>query len=349
MIPFMVLLQMDKYDLLTRNMVEVVTEEEARSVLEKENIKAYIGFEPSGLPHLGTSVFWPRKINDLAELGMDVTILLADWHAMVNDKLGGDLDIIRKSGELLEKSMEAMGLVPSVKFKWASDLVSDPEYWMTLLKVAKSSNLKRIVRALPIMGRTEEDADKDFSKFIYPLMQVTDIFYMDLDIAVGGMDQRHAHMLARDVAEKMGRKKVISLHGPLLGSLTGSGRMDSFKKMSKSDPDSAIFLSDSDEEIARKIRNAYCPIREIEGNPLVDIVKYIIMPYYGKDLVIERPEKKGGKIALGSYEEFEKLYTSGEIHPMDLKAALTKALVDMLLPSRDLYQKEKSLVQSLMR
>lgn len=338
---------MDKYELLTRNMVEVVTEEEARSVLERGKIKAYIGFEPSGLPHLGTSVFWPKKLNDLVELGIDLTILLADWHAMVNDKLGGDLNIIRKSGDLLEKSMKAMGLHPSVKFVWAQDLVSDPEYWKTLLQVAKYSNLKRIVRALPIMGRTEEDADKDFSKYIYPLMQVTDIFYMDLDLALGGMDQRHAHMLARDIAEKMGRKKVISIHGPLLGSLTGSGRMDSFKKMSKSDPNSAIFLSDSDDEVKRKIRNAYCPIKEIEGNPLVDIVKYIIIPYYGKEFVIKRPKEKGGEIALSDYEEFESLYKEGKVHPMDLKEALADAISEILAPSRGLYQRERDIVQLL--
>ncbi len=109
-------------------------------------------------------------------------------------------------------------------------------------------------------------------------MQVTDIFYMDLDIAMGGMDQRHAHMLARDIAEKMGRKKPISLHGPLLSSLTGSGRMDQFKKMSKSDPESAIFLSDSEEAIRRKISRAYCPQGTVQGNPVTDIARYIILP-----------------------------------------------------------------------
>ncbi|HKJ96564.1 MAG TPA: tyrosine--tRNA ligase, partial [Thermoplasmataceae archaeon] len=205
---------MDKLELLARNMVEVITEAEAKDALESGRNKAYIGFEPSGLPHIATGLLWPRKLNDLIELGLDTTVLLADWHAKVNDKLGGDLSRIQESGRLLLKSMKVMGLSDKVKFLWTSDMVSDPEYWSTLLNVAKTANLSRIRRALPIMGRTEEDADKDFSKYIYPLMQVTDIFYMDLDFAFGGMDQRHAHMLARDVAEKMGRKKVISVHGP---------------------------------------------------------------------------------------------------------------------------------------
>ena len=35
--------------------------------------------------------------------GIRMQILLADWHAMVNDKLGGDLERIRQSGEILKK------------------------------------------------------------------------------------------------------------------------------------------------------------------------------------------------------------------------------------------------------
>lgn len=331
---------MDKLELLTRNMVEVITEEEAIEALQSGGRKAYQGFEPSGVPHLGTCLLWARKLNDLVDLGIETTLLLADWHAKVNDKLGGDLERIQDSGKLIMKSFRAMGLSEKVKFRWTSDMVSDPDYWSTLLSVAKASNLARIRRALPIMGRTEEDAEKDFSKYIYPLMQVTDIFYMDLDFALGGMDQRHAHMLARDVAEKMNRKKVISLHGPLLGSLTGSGRMDSFKKMSKSDPNSAIFLFDSTDDLKRKMKKAYCPIKEVEGNPVLDLVHYIVMPYYGKPFTIERPADKGGEITPAAYGELEELYRKGEIHPMDLKEAVFRAIDELIAPAREMAKKE---------
>lgn len=331
---------MDRLEILTRNMVETITEEEAKEALSRNGTKAYQGFEPSGLPHLGTGLLWPKKLNDLVELGIETKVLLADWHAKVNDKLGGDLNLIRKSGMILMKSMKAIGLSDKIEFLWTSDMVADTEYWSLLLSVAKASNLARIRRALPIMGRTEDDADKDFSKYIYPLMQVTDIFYMDLDFAFGAMDQRHAHMLARDVAEKMGRKKIISLHGPLLGSLSGSGRMDSFKKMSKSDPNSAIFVFDSSEELENKIKKAFCPVKEIEGNPLVDIVRHIIYPYYGKEFTIVRPVSKGGAISPEDYGKFADLYRKGEIHPMDLKNAVFHSIDEMIAPARKLAETE---------
>ncbi len=331
---------MDRLELLTRNMVETITEDEAKEVLDKPGTKAYQGFEPSGLPHLGTGLLWPRKLNDLVELGIDTTVLLADWHAKVNDKLGGDIEMIRKSGRILQKSMKAMGISDKVKFVWTTDVVSDPEYWSLLLSVAKATNLARVRRALPIMGRTEDEADKDFSKYIYPLMQVTDIFYMDLDFAFGAMDQRHAHMLARDVAEKMGRKKIISIHGPLLGSLSGSGRMDSFKKMSKSEPSSAIFIFDSTEVLRSKIKKAFCPMKEVEGNPLIDIVRHIVIPYYHKPFIIDRPASKGGPIEPSGYKDFSHLYKSGEIHPVDLKESVFHVLDEMMAPARKLAETE---------
>ncbi|GGM76092.1 tyrosine--tRNA ligase [Thermogymnomonas acidicola] len=317
-------------DLVTRGLVEVIRREELDSI-EAGKARAYIGFEPSGIPHLGTGLLWPGKIRDLVDAGINTTVLLADWHAMVNDKLGGDMERIHRSGDVLKRVIERRAGEGRVHFVWASDLARDDNYWSLLLSVAKRSSLSRIRRALPIMGRSEEEADRDFSKYIYPLMQVTDIFYMDLDIAMGGMDQRHAHMLARDIAEKMGRKKPISLHGPLLSSLTGSGRMDQFKKMSKSDPESAIFLSDSEEAIRRKISRAYCPQGTVQGNPVTDIARYIILPQAPL-----RVKTGNGEVEFKRFEDLERSYVQGQIDPRSLKEAVAEALEGQVSRYRDL-------------
>ncbi|MFG1449042.1 MAG: tyrosine--tRNA ligase [Thermoplasmataceae archaeon] len=320
-------------NILSRNMAEVVTVEEAEK-LDPESSTAYIGFEPSGLPHIATGILWTMKVKELAEAGIRVTVLLADLHSQINDKLGGDLQRIRESGRMIERCMKAYGLPSDVEFKWATDLVNNMDYWTTLIKVAKSSTLSRLKRSLPIMGRTEEDAEGDFSKFIYPLMQVTDIVYSGFDIALGGMDQRHAHMLQRDIAERMGVKKVVSVHGNLLESLKGTGRMDPFKKMSKSDADSAIFMTDSETEVVRKISSAFCPVKETSGNPVVDILKYIILPYSEDGIEIVRPPSKGGAISFTDFAEFSRVYEKGEIHPLDLKKAVASGLNNLMEKGR---------------
>ncbi|KAA8923406.1 tyrosine--tRNA ligase [Thermoplasma sp.] len=316
-------------DKISKNTREIVTRDDAEKLEEKRGIKSYIGIEPSGIPHIATAVMWPRKLAEIQH-DMKITVLLADWHAMINNKLHGDLELIRKGGEILRRTFMAEGLTEA-DYVWASDLVSSSEYWRMFINTAKKSTLKRVIRALPIMGRSETDAEKDFSMYLYPIMQVTDIFYLDVDVAFGGMDQRHAHMLARDIAEKMKRKKVVSVHGFLLSSLKGNTRMDNFVKMSKSDPNSAILVTDDLEHIEKKINAAYCPPQQVEGNPVAEIMKYIIIPYYEKDIEISGAN---GKIQVDGVEMFEGSYQKGDIQPPELKHTVSTILDEMIDPAR---------------
>ncbi len=337
-------------DLLERNLLEVVTEEEAEKALSG-NPTGYIGFEPSGIPHLGTGILFPAKINDLVSAGIEMEVLLADWHAMVNDKLLGDLDLIRKSGNIFQDTFKAMGVSQKVRFTWAEDLSSDGNYWKMLLKMAKATSLTRVRRALPIMGRSEEDAGSDFSKLIYPLMQVTDIAYRNYDFALGGMDQRHAHMLSRDISSKLGLKKVVALHTPLISSLRGGGRMDAvsgeMNKMSKSDPNSGIFISDGPEEVARKISGAVCPPREVEGNPVLDIARWIVVPHLRNSILIHRPEKKGGDLQLENASDLVARFQGGEIHPMDLKEFVVRHLSTIMKPALEVARKNSAVIKEI--
>jgi len=330
---------MDKLERLLKNTVEVVTVDDLKNVLEKRKTKAYIGFEPSGLVHLGWKIC-ANKIRDFIDCGFEFYILLADWHAYINDKLGGDIEKIRLCGRYMEDCFEAMGIRRSeVRFVYASDYVSDPNYWKLVLKIAKANSIARVKRAMDIMGRKEEEAERDLSKLFYPVMQVADIFYLDLDVAYGGMDQRHAHMLARDTAKKLNLKKPVALHTPLLSSLQAGGRMNPLEaKMSKSKPESMISIHDDEESVKKKIMKAYCPEKVIDGNPIMEMWKFIIFQEFDR-IKIERPEKFGGDIEVGSYSEFEKMFSRGEIHPLDLKKATAKYINEILKPVREYFDR----------
>jgi len=352
----------ERFQLIKRNTVEIVTEEELWEKLERgDPLRGYIGYEPSGLPHVGWLV-WMFKVRDLVEAGVDFIILEATWHAYINDKLGGDMDLIRASARIIRKSMEALGIpVEKIKFLDAEDLASDKDYWALLLRVAKANSLYRVKRALTIMGRKAEEAELDSSKVIYPLMQVTDIFYMDLDIALGGMDQRKAHMLARDTAEKIGVKKPIAIHTPLIIGLRGVQRMDAASlgaekdevfaevKMSKSNPDNVIFLHDSPEDVERKIMKAYCPAKRVEFNPVIDIARYILFAQPGFRLVVERPEKFGGTVVYEDYPSLERDYIEGRLHPLDLKKAVAKELARLLAPVREALLGDPEIAENVRR
>jgi tyrosyl-tRNA synthetase len=189
------------------------------------------------------------------------------------------------------------------------------------------------------MGRKEDEAEIDASKLIYPAMQVADIFELDVDVALGGMDQRKAHMLARDISSKLGWKKVIAIHTPLLSGLQGGReRMEIVDvKMSKSNPEASILIHDSPEEIKRKIQKAYCPEKVVEDNPVLEICKYIL--FKGETtLKISRPEKFGGDLDLANYNELEDVFKSGSLHPLDLKNAVSEGLSNTLEPVRNYFK-----------
>ncbi|MCU0799566.1 MAG: tyrosine--tRNA ligase [Candidatus Thermoplasmatota archaeon] len=446
-----------RLELVMSGVEEVITESELKERLQaKEMPRAYVGYEPSGFVHIGWLII-TKKIEQLIEAGFQVDILLADWHAFINDKFGGDLDKIKACGEYIMDCYKAYGLGTAIdsgrlRFVWASDMADSAKYWERVLRVAKASTLSRIRRSMTIMGRKEDEGDLDSSKFLYPSMQAADIFELEVDVAIGGMDQRHAHMLARDVADKKGWVKPVALHTPLLSSLSRSGRMEmvtgptggldypalaskvevdlallmvnqtlsaetralldglkkdmdvekrrkalevllagrrrvggktpiysllqkddaengsvttvlakdlerqmalarkelfeylgvseeqegAVPKMSKSDPDSGIYLHDREQDILRKLNKAWCP-EGVPDNPVMEICQTIIFPYRGT-LDIKRPEKWGGDLHFTEYEALRAAFATKQLHPADLKKSVGKDLIEVLRPYREYFE-----------
>jgi tyrosyl-tRNA synthetase len=328
-----------RVDRVVRNCSEVLTVEEVRALFDRtDRPRAYIGFEPSGaltVAHLITA----RKIIDLAEAEVDVTVFLADWHAWINDKLGGELPRIEASGRYMQAAFTALGADPSrVRYRWAHELTGESAYWARVVRVAKATSLARTKRAMSILGRSEEEGTLDTSKLFYPSMQAADIFELPVDLAYGGMDQRRAHVLAREVAHHEHWPIPTAIHTPLLSSLKGGGRMDPSegnveRKMSKSDPASGIPIPSDRATIAARIGAAFCPAKEVEGNPIVEAVRYIAFPWEGR-LEVPRAAKHGGPLAFETLEAFLTAWTAGGIHPMDAKAAVIEVLDRRLEPAR---------------
>lgn len=319
---------------------EVITKEELRNLLEtKQKISAYDGFEPSGLAHLGSGLLRAIKLEDFLNANVHFKLLIADWYAWINNKFGGDLEKIKLAGEYLVEVWKACGVdTKKVEIVWFSDFIKDEEYWKKVIQIAKITTVKRILRCSPIMGRKEGEMNYTAQLF-YPAMQAADPFHLEVDICQLGMDQRHATMLSREVAEKLGFSKPVCVHHHLLLGLQAKQRMgkDDFEaKMSKSKPKSAIFVHDSDEQIKEKIKKAFCP-QSAEQNPILEIIRYIIFRKFDSFEV----RTKKGEESFSSYEDLEKAYVSGEIHPLDLKLATAERLCEVLKPVREHFEKNK--------
>ncbi|MCX8166488.1 MAG: tyrosine--tRNA ligase [Candidatus Micrarchaeota archaeon] len=342
-----------KIDLVLRYpTVECITVDELKELFEtRSTLKHYIGFEISGKVHLGTGLMTATKIKQLKKAGVKTTIFMADYHAWINNKFNGDLELIQEvAKKYFEPAMKSLNL-EDTEFILASNLYKDTGYWKHVLDITKNTTMNRMLRCTTIMGRTVSDLSNDCSYILYPAMQCADIIQLDVDIMHGGMDQRKVHMLYKDLREKLGERERVALHTKLLMGLQGPKRMgfeedetldaQISSKMSKSNPMSCIFIHDSEEEIANKIKSAYCPIKDIK-NPVVEISELILNEY--GELRVERPMKYGGDMTYTVFSELTNDYANGKLHPTDLKNAVTKYLIKLLEPARKFFQNKQDII-----
>ena len=328
---------------------EIITEVDLKELLEKKkNPIAYDGFEPSGNMPIAQAILRTINVNKMVKAGVKFKMLVADWFAWMNNKLGGDLNKIRLTGEYFIEVWKACGMnVKDIEFIWSKDLVVQEGHWKTTIDIARNSTVKRILRTSQIMGRRSTET-LSAAQVIYPCMQAADIFHLKCDICQLGMDQRKVNVLAREVGPKLGFwKPIIVSHHMILGL---SEPKTSYEdpadrlldlKMSKSRPDSAIFMNDDEEEIKRKIKKAYCPEGIIEENPILEYNKYILFEKF-RTIKIERPEKFGGNLEFNSYQELEKEFAQKKLHPMDLKQSTAEYLNKLIEPVIDKLEKNKT-------
>jgi tyrosyl-tRNA synthetase len=313
-------------DMIERGTLEIISHDELKEKLQKGSPVAYIGYEPSGKVHLGHAIT-VKKMIDLQKAGFKIKILLADLHAYLNEK--GTLDEIKKISDHMKKCFLAFGLSNETEFILGSSFQTSEDYTYKVYELALSTTLARAKRSMAQITRHE--TDHRVAEVIYPLMQVVDMLFLDTDVAVGGMEQRKIHMLARENLSKIGTSAPVIIHTPLLHGTDGSEKMSSSKE-------NFIAIDDSPEAIKKKIKNSFCPAGIVEGNPIVEIAKHFI--YDNKDIMlIERPSKFGGNLEL-SYDELLRDYKDGKLHPLDLKNAVAKNLIEILEPVREYLDKE---------
>lgn len=337
----------------------------------EQPIRHYIGFEISGLIHIGTGIACALKIKTLQDAGVECSIFLANYHAWLNNKLDGTFDTIEKVAReyfapVMRMSLIVVGANPDkVNFVFAKDLYEEKHNELSFfdwdIRVSKHLTLNRVLKSMSIMGKTSGDS-VEFASLRYPPMQVTDAYFMQTHLVHAGLDQRKVHVLMREIAlvvdEEIALKlddkriKPIAIHHALLLGMSApktdgtTTKMNPTEiedgKMSKSRPDSAIWVHDNLEEITRKLKKAYCPMPKSEQsreeivaeqtwNPLLNWCKLIVFPA-GKTLLVERVEEWGGNVEYTTYTELEEAYFNGKLHPVDFKLSLAQTLANWFAP-----------------
>ena len=316
-------------------------------------IRCYVGFEPSGTAHIGWKVL-ALRLRNLLDAQANVMVFLADWHAWVNDKFSGDMAAIQTTARYMEDTFRALlghpeeGEGPGqLRFVWASTVMSDGDYWARVLRCSKGMTLAQVRKTFSIMGRDEASSANDLSRFYYPAMQAADIGHMHIDLAIGGMDQRKAHMYMRDVSQRWGWRKATCLHTPIISALSASdGRMESFDhKMSKSDPRGALLLHDDEAAMRKKMRKAYLDPAD-EHSPVYELAEHIVLPEQGVIHVTPNP-KFGEPSQWHDLDAFRAAVADGTLHPLDAKWGVADGLAAGLAGVASHFEADPALLDAV--
>ncbi len=321
-----------KFFFVKRNISEILGERELEKLLKsrKKNPVVYWGTAPTGRPHVG--YFLPiLKISDLLKAGFKVKILLADLHAALDNTPWEVLDKRYKYySNAIKEMLGCLGTeTKNIEFVRGSDFQLDKKYIYDLLKISSLVSVRDSTKAASEVVKSVELGKARVSGLIYPLMQVLDEVYLGADVQLGGTDQRKIMVLAREVLPKIGHSPRIEIMNPIIPGLVG-------KKMSSSNENTKIDLLDSEETVKNKIRKAEMVIGD-SNNGVMAFLKYVLMVIkndLNEPFILERDERYGGNIEYFNYEELEKDYLDGKVHPLDVKNSVAREINLLLKPFR---------------
>lgn len=322
----------DKLKLIKRHLQEVEGEQILEKIVKERPLRVYWGTATTGKPHI--AYFVPLlKIRDFLEAGCEVTVLLADIHAFL-DNLKAPVEKINSRVVYYEHMLKAILKslntdISRIKFVRGSDFQLSKEYTFDLYKMSSFTSVHDAIKAgTQVVKQTESPL---LSSLIYPNMQCLDEEYLKADAQFGGVDQRKIFMHANKYLPKLGYKRRIHLMNRMMPGL-GS------EKMSSSDEQSKIDLLDSEKTISKKINKCFCE----EGNTntgILTMFRFIIFEILPEDVVINNK-------TYTKYEELESDFAERIIHPADLKQCAARLLEKIVSPVRNAMLEDESVIKA---
>ncbi|KAH8826789.1 tyrosine--tRNA ligase, cytoplasmic [Flagelloscypha sp. PMI_526] len=305
------------------------------------------------------------KIADFLSAGVEVKVLLADVHAFL-DNLKAPIELVEHRTKYYEYILRAVFHsldIPTAKlhFVTGSSYQLTKEYNMDKFKICSIVTEHDAKKA---GAEVVKQVDSPLlSGLIYPCMQALDEQYLGVDFQFGGVDQRKIFTFAEKYLPALGYKKRAHLMNTMVPGLQGA-------KMSSSDPNSKIDFLDAPEVVKKKIKLAFCEEGNVTENGLLSFVEAVVIPisqlriakakgdpllaegskegpahsngnaFVGSDapegtvFTVERDPKFGTALHYSSFEQVKADFAAKNIHPKDLKNAVTNAVASLLDPIR---------------
>ncbi len=263
------------------------------------------GIAPSGQIHIGNYLGAIKQWKELQEMG-ECIFFIADLHALTIPR-----DPKTFAGEMLQTATELL----------AAGL--DPEKCIIFIQsqIKEHTELCWLLNTLTPIGELErmtqyKEKSKQFKQNInaglldYPVLQAADILLYQTDSVPVGKDQVQHLELTKTIARKFNQKYGKAFKVPEALTLETGAKIMALsnpkKKMSKSSPETCLFLFDEPEIIKKKIMSAVTdPGKSIKYNPAKKPGISNLLAIYSlfSDKSISQIEKK---FSQKGYAEFKK-------------------------------------------
>jgi tryptophanyl-tRNA synthetase len=243
--------------------------------------RVFSGIQPSGNSHIGNYLGAIRNWVQQQEQ-YDNIFCVVNLHALT---LPTTRDSLIENSIAMTNTLLASGIDPERSILFLqSDVREHSELCWLLGSVATNGELNRMTQFKDKAGGKDESVSA--ALYFYPVLQAADILLYDTDLVPVGEDQKQHIELARDVAQRFNYRYGDTFVVPQPDIKAEGARImsleDPTKKMSKSvgGPNSTIMLSDSPDDIVRKIRRAVTDSgSEVKSSPDKPALQNLISIY----------------------------------------------------------------------
>lgn len=315
-----------QFEIIKRGTVEILLEKELlhkleRSFNDNRPLKIKAGFDPTAPDiHLGHTVLL-EKMRQFQELGHEVIFLIGDFTGMIGDPTGRSEtrkpltreDVLKNAETYKEQVFKILDPNKTqIRFnsEWLMKLTA-----MDIVRLQAKQTVARMLEREDFKQRFASHSPIGIHEFMYPLLQGYDSVVLNVDVELGGTDQRFNLLIGRELQQEYGQEPQSLIIMPLLEGLDG------IKKMSKSfgnyigisEPPKDMYgkLMSISDELMIKYYELLSHISIVELNLLKEGLKSgAVHPKKAKEnLAMEIVERYWGKeAAMHAKEEFDHIF-----------------------------------------
>jgi tyrosyl-tRNA synthetase len=291
---------------IKKGAAEIIRESDLRERLEQsfksgKPLRVKAGFDPTAPDlHVGHTVLM-RKLKHFQDLGHTVIFLIGDFTGMIGDPTGRSVTRppltraeIDRNAETYKaqvfKILDPHKTVVDFNSRWLSKMAAED-----MVRLMAKFTVSQMLEREEFHKRFQEEKPIHMHELLYCICQGYDSVALEADVELGGTDQKFNLLMGRILQKDYGQPSQIVLMTPILEGTDG------VQKMSKS-YGNYIGINEPPQEIYGKV---------------MSISDALMWRYY--ELLTD--------VSMPQIETMKGDAASGKQHPMELKKALARRIV----------------------